>query len=379
MRILQQEDFWTEIDKEVQMVIKGLLEGCAEKRFREQIGLAKYERGDNRPDYRNGYRYRGLQTGRFGYIENVKIPRGRNGKYEYKIFRRYHRRSTDCDEAIFTYYLLGHSTRDISKTFTKVFRDTLSHSAVSHVLKQLDRYLYQYRQEIIQDTYKMLVMDGLWLHVKTPSKLTTKAVVLVVMGIKEDGSKRILGYKCSSGESLYAWEGLINDLYKRGLRADQNTIIIHDGSPGLQQAIDAVFPYADKQLCVFHHISGINRYLKHESHRDAILKDAKRIYHPHQLHAINLRYYAFLKKWLPLEPSAVAYFRKHFSQTLTYLKYPKRFWPYIKTTNHIERSFREMNRKVYDVCVFPSAQSCERLLYLWIANFNYEQERICPK
>lgn len=376
---LLQDELWNKMYEELQQLARNMIELSAEQAFREQIGLDKYEHNFVRHDYRNGYRYRGFRTGNFGYIENIRLPRGRKYTYNFPLFRHYQRRSAACDRAVFTLYLLGHSTRDIKKVFRRVFKDSISAGGISLVLKQLGHELNKYRQQAITERYKAILLDGLWIHARTSLHNTSKTVMLVAMGIKPNGQRQIIGFRPSMGESTHAWEGLINDLIKRGLEVDSNSIIVHDGAPGLIQAIETAFPYAKKQLCVFHHIAGITSKLRFKSNRKLILKDAGYIYKAANYKETTERFQQFIAKWEQKEKTAIKYFRRNFNDTLTYLQFPVEWWPLIKTNNYLERYFRELNRKIYDVGVFPTAKSAENILYLLIADFNQQQLEEKPK
>ena len=81
----------------------------------------------------------------------------------------------------------------------------------------------------------------------------------------------------------------------------------------------------------------------------------------------------FIKKWYYKEPKLIKYINKHFYNTIRYLEYEDKEWQAkIKTTNYLERTFREIGRKIKDVGVFPNIYSAERIVFLQIMELNYK-------
>ena len=66
--------------------------------------------------------------------------------------------------------------------------------------------------------------------------------MLVAYGVRQDGTRHLLAFLRSRGESQSAWEGLLQDLYRRGLTGEKLLLIVTDGSAGLGAAIETVFP-----------------------------------------------------------------------------------------------------------------------------------------
>jgi len=133
-----------------------------------------------------------------GAIENLKKSRIRDIIYESKILGNCQRYYTKFDKAIFNFYLKGMSCRRIRDTFERVFNTYFSNNQVSEMLKKLQEKLDIWQKQNINDIYDALIMDGIWINVKTLPKLIrktmkklTKGVILAVMGLKKDGTKKI--------------------------------------------------------------------------------------------------------------------------------------------------------------------------------------------
>lgn len=84
---------------------------------------------------------------------------------------------------------------------------------VSNVAKDIDQQAQRYQLQCLRDDYRFLYVDGLWI---TLSKLVkVKKVLLVVLGVKQDGSKELLSLQLAATESESCWWGFISDLKQR--------------------------------------------------------------------------------------------------------------------------------------------------------------------
>lgn len=194
------------------------------------------------------------------------------------------------------------------------------------------------------------------------------------MGIRKDGAKEILGFKICAGESRDDCHALLMDLYNRGLRLEPNAPIIHDGSEGLAAGATEAFPFNPHQLCVFHFIQGINKHADSLEQSEEIQKELSEIYklHLEQKNAVQA-FEKLIKRLWKINMRVAGYINRHFILTLTYLTYQRSLHESFKTTNYLERKFREINRKIYDVGVFPNLRSAERIVFLQIIELNSKE------
>jgi putative transposase len=373
--------FWDEFELKMKEFYKYALETCLDYEAEEVIGAKKYERNEIRQGVRNGYRTRKvLHTSVIGKITDFKVPRLKGKVYKSKILEPYKRRTSKFDEGILTFYVKGQSTRRIRDGFKRVFDNSFSHTTVSTILKKLQEKLNIWRKRKIEKKYYALIMDGIWLNIRTIPKYikkidkkTTKGVILTVMGITKEGTKEIIGFKFAHSEKTEMWEGLLLDLIERGLQIAEDGIIVRDDCPGLKAAIDLTFPYIKQQSCVFHFIAGSISHLKHIRYAKEVKKDLSYVFKlsKNQKAAIRLMRNV-CEKWKYKEPDLIKYINNHFSETISYLQFPEDWHCALKTTNYLERTFRQINRKIYDVGVFPNFYSAERIFFLEILELNYK-------
>jgi transposase-like protein len=200
-------------------------------------------------------------------ISDIKVPKARKLRPVFKVFARYQQRQVEFDRAILSGLILGLSTRKQKQFFKQFFKTCVSHTTASKLLTKLEEELKNYRNKALSDDYSYLVLDAIWVHIK---ELNIKnRPVLFAMGIKEDESKQILGFKLAKSESEQEWLSFLNDLYRRGLEGKNLKLIISDNCPKLESALNFVYPYTPVQLCIVHKLrnilSKIKQKKKHKS------------------------------------------------------------------------------------------------------------------
>lgn len=129
--------------------------------------------------------------------------------------------------------------------------DAVSAQTVSMLTRHLDRLMKAFREAKLKDEGAYLFLDGVSLRVRRPGG-RKRVQMLVAYGIRRDGSRQLLGFVRSQGESQAAWEGLLEDLYRRGLEGKHLKLIVTDGCEGLAAAIQTVYPHAQHQRCWVH-------------------------------------------------------------------------------------------------------------------------------
>ncbi len=129
------------------------------------------------------------------------------------------------------------------KFFRSFIGDAVSHATASRLIRTLEEDLQQFRTRPIEDKYKYLILDGLWVKVKDGNKLKEK-VILFVLGITLDNKKEIIAFRLAKGETEEEVTSLLNDLYRRGLEGKNLKLIASDGAKGIRSAINMVYPYA---------------------------------------------------------------------------------------------------------------------------------------
>ncbi len=368
------DDFESKAHQVVQEYIqKGIYE-----EFKLQIGADRYEHtGSRRLDERKG-EYERLFTTTFG-TSRIQIPRTRDGlKITYSLFNKYQRRQKKFDDMVVLSMILGLSVRKQRRFFKAFIGDAVSHTTASRLLRNLESGLNEFRTKTIEDKYKYLLIDGLWVKVRDGECLR-KMVILFVLGITMDNKKEIVAFRLAKGETEEEVTILLNDLYRRGLEGKHLKLIASDGAKGIRAAINIVYPYAKWQLCHVHKLRNLAANIRYKTkHRRMLMKEARGIYKATTRRQAIIRFDRFCSRWRDREPHAVHCFTKDFYDSIVYYDYIDDR-NLIGTTNHLERDLEEVRRRIKIQGYFKN----ERSVYLWtygiISQFRIEDRVEKPK
>jgi transposase-like protein len=193
--------------------------------------------------------------------------------------------------------------------------------------------------------------------------------MLVAYGVRRDGSRQLLAFLRSQGESQAAWEGLLEDLYRRGLLGENLQLIVTDGCPGLAAAIQTVYPRVRHQRCWVHKMRNI---LEHVRRRDfpAVKNSAQAIYLAADRAAAVRAFRTFQAHWQEAYPALVRKLEQDLPDLLSFFQMPQHLWRKLRTTNVIERCFVEVRRRTRPMVCFVNELSVERIIYAIFHRFN---------
>lgn len=370
-------NFWVDIKTHTRSLLKDTMEICMDYEMSEYTQAQRYQRTENRLDYRNGYYYRNLDT-ELGPLDYLRVPRSRLGLFNTKVFAYYQRRQKAVNQAIQNVFLAGVSTRDVSSAVRPLLETSFSASCVSRITKALDSKVKEFHQCKLLDEYQFLFLDGITLSVKGSLK-AVKKLILVAYGITIFGKKELISFRIAPSENQASWEAFLNDLYKRGLKGENLKLIITDGCPGLKAALDTVYAYAKRQHCWVHKLRNVAKYLKRCDQKQ-VLAEAKKIYQAETKREAVKLFRLWKRHWYRLYPKAVNCMEKDLDELLSFLeisvpsKYAKLIRRRIRTTNVIERSFREVRRRTRPMSCFTNQDSVNRIIYAIFTRLNTKWE-----
>jgi len=320
------------------------------------------------PDRRNGSYMRHLLT-ELGDV-SISVPRTRTYT-PIGVIRAYARRSQDVDRLILACFLLGLSTRKVGEALLTILGEKVSPSAVSHAARSLDAAVSAFHRRRLDNRYRALLFDGVVRTRKTGGG-SMKRPVLTVLGIRHDGKTEIIDFRCASSESADEWEAFLVDLTGRGLTGEGTEVISVDGGKGLIRAVCSVYPLIPLQRCWAHKMRNILDKVRKTDHT-AVKKGLVAIYAAKNLKEARSAARRWADTWGDVYPHAVKCLRDDLDELLTCFVFTDPvFRRKIRTTNAIERIFREVRRRTRPMGVFENRASIERILY---AVFLYENIR----
>ncbi|MDM8000464.1 MAG: IS256 family transposase, partial [Dehalococcoidia bacterium] len=362
----QSEDWWEEIEERQLRMVKEILEGSLEEELITQLGAARYKRTRSRRSYRNGHYERSFAT-KYGVIKCLRVPRARES-YESKILPRYQRRQDKVHRMIREMFLCGVSTRKVGEVLKTIGGENISPQTVSRVLRSLDREVRLFHRRPLADIYQYLFLDGICLKVKGAVE-RQKRMVLCAYGIRRDGKREIISFRQAKDESEAKWEAFLSDLHERGLTGRHLKLVITDGCPGLHRALDTVYPYVGRQRCWAHKLRNVANNLRRVDQKECI-SQASRIYLAGTKREAVRCFREWEHRWQRGYPNAVKCLAKDLDELLTFLDVPAAHRVKVRTTNVIERSFREVRRRTRPMTCFSNSASVDRIIYGVISHLN---------
>jgi len=366
-----EEDWWGDVKQETLRMVKRLLESAMEEELLESLRASRYRRTEMRRGYRNGYRHRNLLT-ELGLVEHLRVPRDREGEYQPTVVERYQRRQASVNRLIREVFLAGVSTRRVGEVLAPVLGYTPSPQTVSQVARALDAEVRRFHGRLLPDHYCYLMLDGITLKVKGAAGVK-KRLVLCAYGMTPKGKREMISFRQASSESEAQWEAFLRDLYQRGLQGKALKLLVTDGNPGLHGALDTVYPYAVRQRCWVHKLRNVAAKLPRRAQEDC-LKGAKLIYQAGNRRQAVTRFREWARQWRSSQPRAVSCLEADLDELLNFLQCPPSHRRKVRTTNAIERSFREIRRRTRPMSCFQNPASVDRIIYGVITYLNTSWE-----
>jgi putative transposase len=332
-------------------------------RYLDQLGA------DDAADRRNGYYRRHLLT-ELGDIE-LNVPRTR--RYSPTgVIRAYARRTREIDRVILAGFVLGLSTRKVGETLLALLGRRVSPSTVSQVAKTLDTAVAAFHRRPLQNRYQALMLDGVVLSRKTGAGALRRPV-LVALGLRHDGKKEIIDFRLAASESAAEWEKFLADLYRRGLTGKGLDMICVDGGAGLLAALPSAFDGIPVQRCWAHKIRNVLDKVR-KADQPKVKRALHKIMNAANAPAARSAARRFAERFADQYPAAVACLRNDLDELLTCFRYKTEVQRRaVRTTNAIERRFREVRRRTRPMGTFQDRTSMDRILFAVFTHENKSQ------
>jgi len=340
-----------------------MLIGALEREIEEFLGRARYERvpEGRRRGYRNGSgKPRKVAVG-CGTLK-VRAPRLRDTvePFTSQILPRYQRASAAVRELLPELYLQGLATGDFEPALRSLLGEAAPLSPAS-IVRLKAHWQQEYEawrtRPLTEHRYAYLYADGLYLKA---GPVDEHLAVLIVIGVREDGSKELLAMIEGYRESMESWREVLRDLKHRGVRDVR--LVIGDGALGLWSAVRAVYPEARHQHCWCHKMLNVLDKLPDRLQADArsALRD---VYAAPTREEAQMRITAFADRFGTEYPRAVASLTAHQEELLTYYDFPQAHWRSLRSTNPIESIFDQVRLRTQATRRMRTAQTGLHLVF----------------
>jgi transposase-like protein len=339
---------------------KKLVERALEAELTEHLGYEAHEKasGSNR---RNGKGRKVVQSesGQF----DIEVPRDRDGSFEPQLVKKRQRRLEGFDEKVLALYSGGLSTREIQAHLEELYGVEVSPMLISNVTDAVLEEVKAWRTRPLAAVYPILYFDALFVKSRQDGAVKNKAVY-VALGINLDGEKELLGLWMSESEGAKFWLSVFNELKNRGV--EDCFVACVDGLKGLPEAIEAVYPRAQVQLCIVHKVRNALKYVPWKE-RKAVAADLRAIYGAASLTEAEQALEDFSARWDERYPAISAAWRTDWQRLTVFFDYPPEIRRVIYTTNAIESLNYSMRKLLKNRGAFPNDESIFKLLYLGLS------------
>ena len=375
------EEFFEDVQGASLKVAKAFLEAGLEEKRDELVGADRHERGGGRGDSRNGYYLRKSFQTAIGRIEGLKIPRCRKRSLVKALEAQLERTKGAFEEKVVEMFLKGLSVRAIGPLLDGLLGLPVSPGQVSKLARRWDRQVEQYHQRPLEDRYSYLFFDGIHLKRRSAPRLfrslsqARHRVVLVCYGITATGIKELIGFRLESSESEAGWRRFLGSLRRRGLTGASVKMVLTDGGKGLLNALDDFYPDSFRQRCWFHKMSNVLSKVR-KAHLPQCLKALRQVYCAKSRTAAEAAFHAWAQEWKAQEPFAVRCVETNLESLLSFYSMPRAHWKMLRTTQAIERCFREVRRRTRSIGCFVNDPSLQRMIY---GLFRFLNERRAAK
>src|SRR6516162_7474717 len=343
----------------LKQLTKRLVERVLEAELTAHRGYARHahQAGDH-GNYRNGTGTKTVQL-EAGPCD-LEVPRDRNASFEPQLVKKRQRRLEGFDDKVLALYSRGLSTRDIQGHLEELYGTEVSPTLISTITDAVLDEVRTWQARPLASVYPILYFDALFVKSRQEGPVQTKAVYLA-LGITMDGEKELLGLWLSESEGAKFWLSVFTELKNRGVT--DCFIACVDGLKGLPEAIEAVFPHTQVQLCIVHKVRNSLKYVPWKERR-AVAADLRAIYGATTLAAAEQALERFAERWDAKYPAISPSWLADWDRLTVLFEYPPAIRRAIYTTNAIESLNYSLRKVLKGRGAFPNDEAIVKLLYM---------------
>jgi len=347
----------------LKQLTKRLVEKAMESELTHHLGYDKSNpTGKNTGNSRNGKSKKTIK-GDFGEIP-IKVPRDRNGDFTPQIVKKHQTRFDGFDDKIISMYARGMTTRDIQAHLQEIYGVEVSPDLISTVTDSVVNEVKEWQSRPLEEIYPVMYLDATIIKVRSEGRVINKSAYLAV-GITLEGFKDVLGIWLERTEGAKFWMKVMTELKNRGVQ--DIYIACVDGLKGFPDAIEAIFPKAEIQLCVVHMVRNSLRFVSWKD-RKRVAADLKNVYQAVTEEDARMHLDEFAEKWDDMYPTISKSWHKNWQRLSPFFTYPAEIRRIIYTTNAIESLNNSLKKTIKNRASFPNDEAAVKLLYLSLKN-----------
>jgi len=360
MTTIQQNPFSELLENTMQSFLKEKIETLLKEEIRNYLNVERPEDANSR----NGYYGRTWET-RHGVIPDLQVPRDRQGNFQTELFVPYQRREAWLEDTVIHMYKGGMSTRDIASFIEKMFGAQYSPTTVSNITGTVLEDVAAWQSRPLAKRYSVIYLDGM--YVKLKRRTVDSEVIYIAMGIDEAGHREILSFSIGGKESSNGWRDVLRDIYNRG--AHEVLLGVFDGLTGLEEAFRETYPQAGVQRCVTHKMRNTLPKIR-DKDKAEFVADMKTIYNAIDRDVALASFDLVQAKWGKQYPKELASWENELSVLLRFYDFPEQIHYAIYTSNPIERTNKEIRKRLRPMNSLTNMDAAEKIVYLESISYN---------
>jgi len=347
----------------IKQLTKRLVERALEGELTDHLGYSKHAPiAKLSGNSRNGTSQKTLK-GDLGEIP-IDIPRDREGNFAPKLIKKHQTRFDGFDDKIIAMYSRGITTRDIQAGLEEIYGVEISSTLISNVTDEVLSEVKSWQNRPLDPLYPIVYLDAIRIKARSDGHVQNKAVYLAI-GINMDGIKEVLGMWIAKTEGAKFWLSVLTELKNRGLK--DIFIASVDGLKGFPDAIEAVYPETQVQLCIVHMVRHCLKYVSWKQRKE-MADDLKTIYRASTVEEAKENLNSFADKWDRTHPTVSKSWRNNWERLTPFFDYPAEIRRAMYTTNAIESLNMSLRKVTKNRGSFPNNEAVFKLLYLALNN-----------
>lgn len=347
----------------LKQLTKAVLERALAVELTEHLGYEKHDPvGYKSGNSRNGKSRKSLK-GEFGEIE-LETPRDRNASFEPKIVAKGQTRFTGFDDKILSMYARGMTTREIQGHLEEIYGVEVSPTLISNVTDSVIDEVRSWQSRPLERLYPIVYLDALYVKIRDGAHVQNRAIH-VAIGVTLEGNKEVLGLWATGNEGAKFWLQVLTDLRNRGV--EDIFIACVDGLKGFPEAVEAVYPQAQVQLCIVHLVRASLNYVSWKQRREAA-GDLRPVYGAATAEEAAQNLEVFAAKWDATHPTISQIWRRNWQRVIPFFAFPAEIRKVIYTINAVESLNMTLRKLIKTRGSFPNEEAALKLIYLGLRN-----------
>ena len=346
-------------------MIKDLLETAMQAEIDSHMQEEKAKDGQEKSNRRNGFTSKTMKSEQGEFTLNT--PRDRNNTFNPQIVAKQQTFLADAlQDKIISMYSNGMSYSDIQEHLESLYGTRISKGKLTEITDRILPKIEEWKNRQLESTYSIIWLDALHYSVREDN-MTRKKAVYVILGYDMHGNKDILGLYIGKTESAKFWLSVLEDIQNRGV--EDILIACMDNLSGFTQAMEAIYPLTDIQLCIVHQIRNSMKYVSYKNQK-LVIADLKEVYQAKNLDAATLAMDQFETKWGEKYPLIIKSWRKNWMHLTRFFDYSKEIRRMMYTTNIIEGFNRQLRKYTKTKGAFAGDKALMKLLFMASMNIS---------